>query len=179
MCLCVSLLILDVGCGNLPQHTYRSNIGIDVVKRPTRRPEIFICGDAYHLPFKTNTFDAITFHQVIEHLDNPKAVLKEILRVLKSHGKLFLATHNIYHWRKFLMILRGRDPHDGTLDHIGCWTHWEMSNLLREVGFSDVNVQTSTFGYGYHTFLDKIARLLLNRKLSDLHLYAVAKKLGR
>jgi len=169
-------MILDVGSGNLASHTSRGDICIDIMKPSASRPRAFFCADAHYLPFKNDTFDYVIMFQVVEHLDNPKACLKEILRILKPYGKLFLATHNIYHWRKILMLLRGKNPHDDTQDHITCWTHWEMTNLLRETGFSEANVQTNTFGHSHHKFLDKIAGLFVNKKFGDLHLYAVAKK---
>jgi len=45
----------------------------------------FVLGDALELPFKDNTFDAVTSHTVIEHIETTK-FLSEQMRVLKSGG---------------------------------------------------------------------------------------------
>lgn len=44
------------------------------------------------LPFKTNYFDAVTLFHVLEHVDSEKEALKEIKRVLKKGGTLYLAS---------------------------------------------------------------------------------------
>jgi len=49
-------------------------------------------GDLYNLSFSDNTFDAINFSEVIEHLETPDKALSELFRVLKPGGRLFLST---------------------------------------------------------------------------------------
>jgi SAM-dependent methyltransferase len=46
------------------------------------------------LPFDDDTFDAVFYHHVIEHVDNPAVSLAEIARVLKPGGWLFVGTPN-------------------------------------------------------------------------------------
>lgn len=48
----------------------------------------FHVGDVYSLDFDDNTFDIVHAHQVLQHLANPVAALKEIKRVLKPGGLL-------------------------------------------------------------------------------------------
>ena len=47
-----------------------------------------------YLPFPDNTFDVILSHQVLEHVENPAAVICEAHRVLKPGGYIFLAYEN-------------------------------------------------------------------------------------
>ena len=109
-------VVLDVGCG-LGGHLARLNtaslrVGIDPglsgLKRGKKRfPEnIFICANAYRLPFLNDTFDTVICLDVIEHVDQPLELLKEIKRVLKQNGLLFLQKPNypikriydFWHW---------------------------------------------------------------------------------
>lgn len=66
------------------------------------------------LPFPNNLFDIITFIEVIEHVDYPDLVLKEIQRVLKPDGILHITTANKWwpiepHFKlPFLSYLPGR-----------------------------------------------------------------------
>lgn len=47
-----------------------------------------VCGDAYTLPFKNESMDAVIFSEVLEHLENPEKALAEAARILKSGGQL-------------------------------------------------------------------------------------------
>lgn len=53
-----------------------------------------VCARSHRLPFKNNTYDAVTFFDVIEHIPvgYELATILEIKRVLKKGGYLFLAT---------------------------------------------------------------------------------------
>ncbi|GAB3616929.1 methyltransferase domain-containing protein [Okibacterium endophyticum] len=46
----------------------------------------FVTGDAYHLDFDDDTFDVVHAHQVLQHLADPVAVLREMKRVVKPGG---------------------------------------------------------------------------------------------
>lgn len=46
----------------------------------------FSAGDAYKLPFDDNTFDIVHAHQLLQHLGDPVAALREMRRVTKPGG---------------------------------------------------------------------------------------------
>jgi ubiquinone/menaquinone biosynthesis C-methylase UbiE len=47
----------------------------------------FHSGDAYHVPFRANTFDAVLCERVFQHLTTPQRAATEIARVLKPGGR--------------------------------------------------------------------------------------------
>lgn len=51
-----------------------------------------VVGDAHHLPFADEAFDAVISFNTFEHLHDPKQAAGEIHRVLKPGGKLVLYT---------------------------------------------------------------------------------------
>ena len=65
---------------------------------------------AQSLPFADDFFDVANFAETLEHLSfNPIPALKEIHRVLKPGGILFLTTPNATRLGKRIRLLRGRN----------------------------------------------------------------------
>lgn len=98
---------LDIGCwtGQLEKlisQDAKTIVGLEpdrnAVKVATKNiPEAsFMVGTAEKLPFKNQSFDVVTFLDVIEHVPahSELTCLKEIHRVLKSNGILILSTNN-------------------------------------------------------------------------------------
>ena len=54
----------------------------------------FVQGDAQNLPFADESFDAIVSCETIEHIPDAKSALREMRRVIRYGGKLFLTTPN-------------------------------------------------------------------------------------
>lgn len=82
-------LVLDVGGGRRtlhddawPEGTRR--LRLDVV--PLHEPDVV--ADVVRLPFVDATFDSVLLSQVLEHLPEPHAAVREIHRVLKPGGVL-------------------------------------------------------------------------------------------
>lgn len=83
--------ILDVGCGSgsyvwfLQQRGY-DVYGLDISPQPFRKglSRSIIRGDACHLPFKNQSFDTVVMVNILEHVDDRKA-LREARRVCKEN----------------------------------------------------------------------------------------------
>jgi len=99
-------LILDLGCGAgtycraLKRLGYHNIIGLDysfsVLKKAKNKDStiLFLGGDIYNLPFKTNTFHHIICIGVFQSLTQEKIALQEINRILKKGGTLILGALN-------------------------------------------------------------------------------------
>jgi len=84
---------LDVGAGDKNYVSFFPNITtIDI--NPERKPDVV--ADVCQLPFGDNEFGLILCTEVLEHLPNPAAAIKEIKRVLKPGGKLVATTRFIF-----------------------------------------------------------------------------------
>lgn len=54
------------------------------------------CCSAEDIPLEPNSIDTVLLVEVLEHVESPKAVLREISRILKPGGKLILSMPFIY-----------------------------------------------------------------------------------
>lgn len=86
--------ILDLGCNNgeLKQYIDKNKtkyLGLDI-----KGDGCDIQGNLYNLPFKNQSFDTVTLFEVLEHLENPLAALKEASRV--SRSKIVISVPNPY-----------------------------------------------------------------------------------
>lgn len=82
------LRILNVGAGSDPRKHYVllpkddiEVINVDIVKRPW----VHVVCDAHHLSkyFEEDSFDAAILSHILEHVENPLKVLREVYKVVK------------------------------------------------------------------------------------------------
>jgi len=92
---------LSIGCGpgilekELSRLLGKDIYGLEIDKDVLVFKDNVIIGDGRELPFKANTFEFILLNHVIEHIPYPRAVIKEIHRVLKPGGLVYVATPNL------------------------------------------------------------------------------------
>jgi SAM-dependent methyltransferase len=152
--------ILDVGCGTganlLLLSQYGDAEGVDISEdalsfcRERGLKQVKL-GAAEQLPYDEALFDLVTALDVVEHLDDDVAGLKEIRRVLRPGGRalLFVPT---------FMFLWG--VQDDVSNHRRRYRLPELKRVLNEAGFE---VERAT--YANITFF---APILLMRKLIRL-----------
>jgi SAM-dependent methyltransferase len=59
-----------------------------------------LAADGESLPFRDNSIDIVVSLQVLEHVRNPQAMLKETFRVLRPGGFFYLTCENYLSWRE-------------------------------------------------------------------------------
>ncbi|MBI3748918.1 MAG: class I SAM-dependent methyltransferase [Chloroflexi bacterium] len=138
--------VLDVGC-NTGYGTVRfvpvarRVVGVDVspgaidaarLRAADGRPE-FVLTSGAALPFADDSFDLVTSFQVLEHVSDPLAYLRELARVVRPGGELFLATPNAA-----IRLDPGMTPWNRF--HVHEYLASELRELLRQV-FPEVRVR--------------------------------------
>jgi len=150
---------LDFGCssgtfiGSLNEK--KRSVGIDISvdqinyakKNYKRRKHNFFLSKL-PLSLKEESFDVITFLEVIEHCDNKEnnKIIKEIYRLLKPNGILIITTPNYSSfWPILEKIISFIGPIDYTKQHINKFNKTRLNNFLKINNF--VKVKTKTFIY--------------------------------
>lgn len=98
-----------------------SKENVEISKIRARRNSIpsaaFCISDASRLPFEDCTFDVVISNKVLEHIKEQRKVIKEISRVLKEGGLLYVSVPNKWF------------PNEG---HVRMWfPHW-MPMIIRK-----------------------------------------------
>src|SRR6185295_18341145 len=127
--------ILDVGCGTganlLMLSEYGEAEGVDVSEDAlafcrARGLDKVKLGAAEELPFADGTFDLVTGLDVVEHLDDDLAGLKEMRRVLRPGGRILLFV-------PAFMFLWG--VQDDVSHHRRRYTRSGVEQVIRAAGF--------------------------------------------
>jgi demethylmenaquinone methyltransferase / 2-methoxy-6-polyprenyl-1,4-benzoquinol methylase len=124
-------------------------------------------GEAEHLPFRDDEFDALTFTYLLRYVDDPAATMRELVRVVKPGGRVGMVEFGVPSheslraaWR---LYTRGAMPALGRLvspawmevgrflgpniEHFHA-NEPDLSALWRSAGLRDVGQRQLSFGAG-------------------------------
>lgn len=136
--------VLDIGCGagNMIHHLSRYGRvqGIEIDSRPVAMAQArgydVRLGDATRaIPFPDASFDLVTALDVIEHVDDDRAILREAYRVLRPDGTLAITTPAFQWLWSYNDVLNA---------HKRRYTPRALRERVEGAGF---RIQRLTFGY--------------------------------
>jgi 2-polyprenyl-6-hydroxyphenyl methylase/3-demethylubiquinone-9 3-methyltransferase len=126
------LKILDLGCGTgyLTNYLSRENYlvvgsdgskeGYNLAKKNYPNVEFLNYDSDFLIKNFKGNFDLIISTEVIEHVFNPKGLMKDINSLLSKNGKLFISTPYHGYFKNLLLSLTGRlDKHFTALWEFG------------------------------------------------------------
>ena len=120
--------VLDVGCGVKPYYPFfagaASYVGVDMKENAAAD----LVGSADALPVEDESFDVVLCTQVLEHVDHPSRVVRELHRVCKPGGRVLASTHGV-------MVFHP-NPQD-----LWRWTHTGLQRLFEEQEWSSLSVE--------------------------------------
>lgn len=167
--------ILSVSCGEggyekliYEQYPKANIISTDVVDCMVRQQDIdffkqkgrwnFIkVKPEKELPFCDNYFDLVFHNDVLEHTEKPYFFLQEQFRILKPCGAIIFGTPNLLRTVNIINILFGKLNFPKKINlgteklftschHVQEFTEWNLINMLKEVGFEEIQIKYCFFG---------------------------------
>ena len=159
--------ILEIGCGAGgmlgPLGRFGRVTGMDISHDymqycRSRGHERVVTGSGYQLPFQDGSFDMVALFDVIEHIEDDLQVLKEVRRVLKPGGQVFISVPAY----QFLFSQNDRVAH-----HLRRYTSTRLKSRLVEAGLAPAKL-TYFNTFLFPLILPAVLVLKLKEKLFGL-----------
>lgn len=146
-------IFLDLGCGNKPYRPWFSQaslyFGIDIVGTNNTAD---VVAEGRFLPLASESLDCVLCFQVLEHVEEPLALLAEVRRTLKrGQGWLLLSAPMTW-------------PHHEAPYDFYRYTRFGLDYLLRKAGFEIISIGQPTGNWSVvgqtlaHTLSESIRR---------------------
>ncbi|MBN2454479.1 class I SAM-dependent methyltransferase [Candidatus Woesearchaeota archaeon] len=155
--------LLDVGCGDgsfalMIKNRYGFDAeGVDIAGKAVQRAnrsgvKAKVCNIEKKLPYESGRFDAVILCEVIEHIFDTESLIKEIYRVMKKGGLLFLTTPNVASLTSRIRLLFGGYPNGveycvspNSIGHIRAYTPKILKRQLMRNKFFIVKMTSPNF----------------------------------
>lgn len=157
--------ILDIGFNQHPNKHLQGEVwGVDKEissKPPNYKAVKKIDLDKEKLPFEKDFFDAVIICDVIEHVESPCNLLRDVRRVLKPEGMLIITLPNVH---SITEVLAGMTSSNRYRDktHIYSFTKNNLVNLLGRLGFEIISIK------GYRMKIPYLNISFVSEKISPL-----------
>jgi len=122
----------------------------ELMQLPGQQVDLIDLNNKKELPYSDSTFDIVTATEVIEHLEDFRAILREIYRVLKPGGVCVLSTPNILNlnsrlrnlWFGFADLMGPLPIHSRKIEscagHINPISIFYLIHALSEINFEKI-----------------------------------------
>lgn len=157
--------LLDIGCAlgvflDLAKKRGWAVTGLEIFKEAAsycqKRGLEVILGTIEKVNFAPNSFDLVTCFETIEHMREPKEMVKEVFKILKKEGLAVFSTPNYDTWTRKLMgkFWFGYKHRE----HLFFFTPKTLKLLFEKGGFSQIEVMIDDLRpFPLHYFFSRLA----------------------
>ena len=150
--------VLDVGCGTGSiTKTIKDTVDVDIVgiepnrdrAQAARQLGLVVVNGFYSddVVKKHGTFDYVLFADVLEHIEDPSALLTAVTTALKPDGRVIASVPNVAHWSIRLKLLFGSFNYEpsGLMDatHLRWFTKKSLIHLFKTSGYDVTDLYPS------------------------------------
>lgn len=168
-------VLLDLGCGSgvvmrsgkqYFRHIYGMDISPNILKLVRKESGNAICGEGAFIPLKDNSVDVVVCFSVLHHIYDHEPLFKEIYRVLKDGGILYIdhdmdksfmkrsyLSMKLYRYifdtgKRYLKASQEitREIYKLSEIHADGIDSGKILNQLKDIGFNDIKWQYHWFG---------------------------------
>lgn len=147
--------LLDAGAGTGELSRALSDMGFSVSSCDIE-PDVFRHGRCrkvdlnQDLPYRKNEFDHVVCSEVVEHIENPHHLFRQVNRVMKKGGTLVITTPNIANvFSRVKFLLTGKffcfSDEERRLGHLNPVAWWELDEALQKHGFVVEKVSSNAY----------------------------------
>lgn len=131
-------------------------------------------GDAAHLPFAEDEFDAICCQQALQFFGDPASVIEEMKRVLRLDGRVTLSVWRPLSYQPAYVVLAdalaqyiSEDAGEMMGSPFPAWDSEDLRTLLQGAGFEDVLVTVEIASVRYPSVAEFIRREAASSPLAE------------
>ncbi len=148
--------VLDIGCGAgfLTHHlgekghtVFGVDLSLSSLEMAKKRDPsgTYLQANAMELPFDAESFDVVSAMDLLEHVEDPLAVIREAGRVLRPGGLFFFHTFNRT-WLSYILVIKGVEwVVKNTPKNMHVYslfiTPQEISKMCQKAGLSTVEIK--------------------------------------
>lgn len=146
-CVAAGAEVLDVGAGSAPYRALFAHCSYRTQDFSQLRPDQlrhggygaidYVC-DATEIPVDAGSFDVVLCTEMLEHVPEPEAVIRELARVLRPDGKLLLTAP------------LGSGIHQEPHHYYGGFTPFWYQRFLTAAGFEDIEVESNAGFFSFY-----------------------------
>jgi 2-polyprenyl-3-methyl-5-hydroxy-6-metoxy-1,4-benzoquinol methylase len=183
---------VDVGCGtgslaDWVAGMFPRYVGVDVVRYPEfadDREFVEVDLETGAIPLANGFADVVAAVETIEHLENPRAFMRELVRIVRPGGWVIVTTPNQLSVLNILsLMIRRRHVHFQDVHypaHLTALIEVDLRRIAAESGLDEVGVEYSGSGRIALTrlYYPKFLAALFPRAMSDNVLAMGRKRIG-
>lgn len=150
---CIGDIVLDAGCGDgrltsalcTDYQVRATDVSLTAVKlNRGKNPEACFCvADAMDLPYAPGQFDCIIVGNLLEHVEAPCFMIRNMHNLLRKGGRLILSTPSRYRLANFRRVLLGNPVAFNSSFHVTEYTVGQVEEFLKWCGFRLTRVVTN------------------------------------